>query len=500
MTTELEPQPELDGSGVDGSRRARSAHRRERAPRTRPGQETLWIWGLALLLFVLYAALSVRRHERMLSTGFDLGIFEQAIRSYAHGQLPRAEIKGPDFPVLGDHFSPVLAVLAPLYRLFPSPVTLLVAQAALLAVAVVPLASWAQRVLGRRAAVVVGLGYGLSWGIAQTVEFDFHEIAFAVPLMAFSVVALAEGRHAAAVLWALPLMLVKEDLGLTVAVVGGLVAWSGQRVLGLATAAAGVAATAVEMLVVLPHFNPDHHFQYFDNLGARDPSVPQGHGIASLAERLTVGMLSPQPKATLLVMLLVPTALVALRSPLLLLALPTLGWRLVSDNPQYWGTEYHYSAVLMPVVFAAFVDGLRRWRHPGAEARAREALVVSALVTAVLVPQFPLYDVLRPSTWKEDPRVGVARGILAQVPDGAFVAASNRLAPQLTGRASVSLFGLEEARPDPEYILVDRLAPWPLPGPRTLKAHLDDAVKRGYEVLADESDFVLLRRPGVPAG
>src|SRR5690349_5964907 len=85
-----------------------------------------WIWGLALGLFVLYAVVSIRQYQRMQSTGFDLGIFEQAIRSYAHGHLPTAEIKGPDYRLFGDHFSPVLALLVPFYRAFPSPVTLLV--------------------------------------------------------------------------------------------------------------------------------------------------------------------------------------------------------------------------------------------------------------------------------------------------------------------------------------------------------------------------------------
>lgn len=72
-----------------------------------------WIWGLAGVLFVSYAALSVRRHDMLLSHSFDLGIFEQAVRSYAEGHLPVSEVKGPDFPVLGDHFSPVLALIAP---------------------------------------------------------------------------------------------------------------------------------------------------------------------------------------------------------------------------------------------------------------------------------------------------------------------------------------------------------------------------------------------------
>ena len=49
---------------------------------------------------------------------------------------PVVDIKGPGFNLLGDHFSPVVALFAPLWALCPSPVTLLVAQAVLLAVSV----------------------------------------------------------------------------------------------------------------------------------------------------------------------------------------------------------------------------------------------------------------------------------------------------------------------------------------------------------------------------
>ena len=74
----------------------------------------------------------------METRSWDLGIFEQVVRAYAHLQAPIADLKGPGTNILGDHFSPVTALLAPFYRLFPTPVTLLVAQAALFALAAVP--------------------------------------------------------------------------------------------------------------------------------------------------------------------------------------------------------------------------------------------------------------------------------------------------------------------------------------------------------------------------
>ena len=71
----------------------------------------------------------------------------------------------------------------------------------------------------------MGVGYGLSWGVQKAVEFDFHEIAFAMPLLAFSLEAVLRKRWAAAMWWAVPLVFVKEDMGVTAAAIGVIVWW-----------------------------------------------------------------------------------------------------------------------------------------------------------------------------------------------------------------------------------------------------------------------------------
>jgi uncharacterized membrane protein len=483
MTTELE-RPRAAGPLVPAAR-----HAAEPAPYRRRG-DTAWVWVMAAGFFALYTVASVRQHVRLHTTGYDLGIFEQAVRSYAHGHLPHSEIKGPDFPLLGDHFSPILAVLAPIYRLFPSATTLLVAQSALLAVAVVPLAAWAQRALGRTTALLIGMAYGLSWGIAQAIGFDFHEIAFAVPLISCSVCALGQGRAGAAVAWALPLLLVKEDLGLTVAVLGGLIAWLGQRRLGILTAVTGLVGTAIEVLVLLPHFNPDHKFSYWHSL---NDGQTNKHSPGHLVSRVTIGLVNPEPKAMLLVLLLAPTAFLALRSPLLVLAVPTLGWRLTSDLWQYWSGHFHYNAVLMPIVFGAFIDALRR----AGPHRRREALAISAVVTAIFVPGNVLWTPFQPSTWHHDARIADSRAMLARVPDNVTVWASNKLAPHLTDRDSVAIFGNTISRPDPAWIIVDTAGPldWPFDSMDQQNALLAAAKQAGYQKVDQRGDFLVLHRP-----
>lgn len=456
----------------------------------RPVRGRLWIWLLALGFCAAYAAIGVRDQQEMSTTGYDLGFFEEVVRSYAHWHLPIVALKSPGFDQLGDHFSPILATLAPLYRLWPTPDTLLVAQAALFALAIVPLAGWAQGQLGRAAALIIGVGVGASWGIAQAAGFDFHEICFAVPLLAYSMTALGTGRFRAAVAWALPLLLVKEDLGLTVAVIGCLVASRGSRRLGAVTALAGLIGSVVEITVVIPALNPGGVYGFWPMLTGTGGS---GVAVTHVLYDATVGMFTPIIKVATAALVLAPTAFQAVRSRLVWAAVPTLAWRFASTNPAYWGTDYHYSAVLMPIVFAAFVDVLVRQRD--SVRTARLALIGSCLATVLLIPSCPLARLTQPALWHTSSRVAVARSVLSRIPDGATVAASDHLVPQLTDRAIVELFGLPESSAHAEWIVVDTELPddWPLRDgmERTM---LNQAATHGYRTVLDRDGYLLMTR------
>jgi uncharacterized membrane protein len=453
-------------------------------------------WGLAGIFFVLYASLAVRRFQTMRATGFDLGIFEQGIRAYAHGQAPIALLKGPGFNLLGDHFHPLLMIFAPFYRLFPTPITLLVGQALLSAVAIVPLVRWAHRARGPKVSLWAGLGLGASWGIATLNGFDFHEVCLAVPLLAFALAAAGQQRWKAAAAWGLPLLLVKEDLGLTLALLGGCIVWKGPKRLGWALVAAGLLGTALEMLVILPSMNPHGSFDYWNEI-ASGSTVASAHANTPLQTALHTFW--PLQKYLTVLMLLAPTAFLALRSPFVLLLLPTLGWRFVSANPQYWGTLFHYNATLMVIVFAAAVDALDRDRAVLRGRRLRWLLAGSAAFTVAALPFYPLPGVLSPSAWQTSPHVRTAAGVLARIPDGATVASSNELAAQLTSRTEVSLICSDNPPPvAPDWVVMDRtdITGWPCARPSM--ADLVDADRNSgeYRLVFQADGITLLHRNG----
>jgi uncharacterized membrane protein len=302
-------------------------------------------------------------------------------------------------------------------------------------------------------------------------------VAFAPPLISFAVVAFGEGRLTQAVLWAAPLVLVKEDLGLTVAVLGLLVAWRGRRRLGLLTALGGALASALAVKVIIPAVNP---------LGGNNHASKFG---TSLLHQFTI-LLSPDVKILTLVFLLAPTVFLAVRSPILVLAVPTVLWRFLGTDPSYWGTQFHYGLVLMPILFAAFIDVLRT-RRSGV----RWFLVASALITAYLIPQNGFAPAFEPALWHTDAATTGTRALLAQIPSGTTVAASNQLLPQLSEREHVTLIGRTPlAVSQPQYIVSETVnVAFPL-GTDGEAAWLADARAHGYHDIGQAGSVVLLEK------
>ena len=79
---------------------------------------------------------------------WDLAIFSELAKAYAHLQAPVVPIKGEGYNLLGDHFHPILVLLGPVWALWPSPLALLLVQNLLLAVSAWPVTRLAARTTG----------------------------------------------------------------------------------------------------------------------------------------------------------------------------------------------------------------------------------------------------------------------------------------------------------------------------------------------------------------
>ena len=424
-------------------------------------------WLIALVVFAGYTIISVSRYLRLDPGSWDLGIFTEYVKQLAHLHAPVVNIHGAGFNLFGDHFQPIVGLIAPLFLIFPSAVTLLVVQAFLTAVSVIPVSRAAEARLGTAAGRMIGAAYGLSWGLAQMIDFDFHEIAFAVPLLACSLSALLRGRTRAAVLWALPLVFVKEDQGFTVAALGLVVMLSsvsrrgepgtdrGQAFWGgLLLICWGIFWSALAIIVIIPHFNIAHVYPYWTDGGAVSPA---GHAApGAVLSQLGASWLV---KLRTILLILLPVGFLALGSPLGLIALPSLALRFVSTNNMYWGDGYHYNATVMPIVFLAAVDALsrirgsdaKRWVDLGTRWVAPAVMLVLALA---ILPSFPLSGVWQPPTYQIGLHVQAEDAAMARVPAGTSVEATLTMVAPLAARDDTYWIGTA-GNPAPRYIVFD---------------------------------------------
>lgn len=392
------------------------------------------------LVFAVYSLFSWLQWHSFTIRSWDLGIFTQLAKSYANFQPPIVSLKGDGYNLLGDHFHPLLVLLAPFYRLFPSAYTLLVVQNVLLAVSVVVVCHFAVKRLGRITGVCLGIGYALSWGLQSAVDSQFHEVAFAVPLLALSLVALLEERWRSAWIWAALLVFVKEDLGLTVFVIGLVMAWRARTLAGLWLALWGVGWFVLTTKVILPSMNPGAQWAYQSQLNIR--------GLLS-----DPGSLLQHDKVATVFLLAAITAGLCLFSPLTLIVLPTLAWRFLSDLPVYWGQDWQYSAVLMPVVFCAAIDALSRRNVLNSARLRRLAGTAILLIAVVLTSQYAFGMLVDPSKNFPLTTAVSSESALAAVPDGVTVETDISLMSYLVDRTEVYWIG--NANPAPDYVLMD---------------------------------------------
>ncbi|MFJ7910067.1 DUF2079 domain-containing protein [Kitasatospora sp. NPDC096204] len=473
---------------------------------------------LTALCFAVTCAIGLQGWTSVSLGGFDLGIFDQGVRGYAHFGLPVSTLKSfhhefpPGFSLLGDHFSPVLALLAPLYWIWDDPRSLIIGQSLLFA-AGVPLV---RRIAGhafaaaeprtaRRAADLAGLVYGLGWPLLVAARVGFHEVAFAVPLTLLMLERGLARRYGTVVLAALLLCCTKEDLGLMVGAYGLVLLLRTRRTgdragrltgLGLLVGGPVASAAAITWLIPAMGGEPGYYWNY-GSLG-----TDGGDALRNLLHDpfLLVQAAFDQPlKPLLLLWLFGTTLLLPLRSATVLCALPLLAERILSSNPNHWSIARHYDSLLWPVLLTAAIEVLGRLSAAGrperSVRRARRLGLGAAGIALLAAVPMGLLPLAVPSSWTPKTSEAALVRAAALIPDGAFVEADNQIAPRLTARTDVVLVdGTPRGR---EYVLTrgDKRS-FPFKTDKEQAERIRLLLAHGYRQVWAEDGVVLLHREG----
>ncbi len=504
------------------------------------------VGALTALVAVGYCVFALANYYTFRTTSFDLVIFDQAVRSYAHFKLGTDPIfgvfegLGANFSILGNHFSPIDAVLAPLYWMYNGPQTLLVAQAVLFALAIPWLWVFTSRAFGdgrkaTLAAYLVCVAYALSWPIASALAFDFHEVAFVPVLTAIALERLQAGRLRTALLALGALLLVKEDMGLFVAGIGAYLivarprTVTRQRLVGSCVIVAGIMAAWLATDVLIPAAGGRANFYWsYQNLG---PGVPQALEHVILHPASSVQLLwTPRVKLDTVLWLFGAFCFLPLRSPIALATVPLLLERMMASDrfPLWWVTAYHYNAFLVVVLVCAAVDGAarldrslmawrarvaRRRRPAGGEAGAASVAatvrgawslalafaVAMCAVAAILVPRFAFGPALHPSFYQRNANMKAAAAADAVVPGGVTVEAVDNLGPQLSARDTVLIWVADGpgSRAQAPWVVADVATPqFTFTGVREQRQRVALLERGGYRIVFRRDGYIVLHRGG----
>lgn len=394
----------------------------------------------AILYVVVFSWLGTVKLQRLRYTAIDFAIFHQTVAETARGNLFGSTIHPPSY--LADHTSPILLPLAAIYRVVPSPLTLIVALQVVLALGVFPIWGIARRRLPKAWALGTALGY-LAVPFVHTLSlFEFHAIAFAVTPLLWAW--LAYERKQWGWFWAATALAVsvREDVGLVVAMLGAiaLVERRSWRWV-LSPIVAGLTATALG--IVLPRLlgagEGYAYGVYYAWLGERVLS-PIGH---------LLRLLGLQHLGFALAALLPFAGLPVLAPGVLLLGLPvyaqlTLG--AAGIGPLV--LQLQYVALMLPALTIATVLGLERLlraaatpQHAVARWISRSPGLLPLMLLAALgfgaITLGPITGSVALALSRPEPRLAADYDVLSSVPARVPVVAGYHYLSAVSGRPQV---------------------------------------------------------------
>jgi len=406
------------------------------------------------------------KHMSFLSYAWDLGTFDQIMYSSVFAGKPFYYLADLFMNGSGNylaiHFSPILALLFPIYFVAPGIPTLLVIKSVAIGVAAYPLFRIVRRLTGSDiAALCVGLAYLLNPGIQGANWFDFQPQSLA-PLLIFSTYYLLIAKRWAYYFPALTLTLMIEE-HITLVVLLLLVSQliysrrgDSKRLLDLGLrenqvflvsvilclASYGASATMKVVYPIRPEFRDVYAASSAYGVLGYGGDVLSAPIRAILDPQAALGALTHDSALKLLYMLMLfaPLLFVPFMSGFLavnaLLVVPFM----LSNYRPYYMIGSHYTLYFMPSFFIMYAYAVSRLKERGTGV-AKAALIASTVIIAALSPVSPLSGALSQRShflWypeAEPPgQVEAVHLLLSQVPGDASILTQNHVFPHVSSR------------------------------------------------------------------
>lgn len=416
------------------------------------------IFGLAFTLFV--GLLTSFMYLRHLTPCYDFGIFSQMFNYMKETFQPLTTCERDKLlSHFAVHFSPIYYLLLPFFCIFPTPVTLLIGQAAIIASGLIPLYLICKKYkLSNNAAILFALCYILMPSMANGCFYYLHENKFLTAIILWLVYALEKNKWVPTIIFTFLLLAVKEDAPVYAAVLGLYFVLSRCRI----SKGAAVFGISVIYFIVVSYFMAKY------GLGTMsyryDNFIYDGSG--SLITVIKAVILNPiyaiyesfdEEKIKFLLQMLVPVAFMPLMSKKpsrIVLFIPFILLNLMSDYQYQHDINFQYT-----YGSAAFLFFLMIMNYSDMKPGFRSKVLAVAATSSVLM--FMCNTYYRSDGFKnykadvENGSIEVIDDALELVPEDASVAVSTFLLPNLFDHREIYEYESTQYRDSVEYIVLD---------------------------------------------
>ncbi|MGB8347291.1 MAG: DUF2079 domain-containing protein [Ktedonobacteraceae bacterium] len=431
-------------------------------------------------LMVVYASvlsyLTIQRYNNYLSGYYDLGVFLNPLYNTTYGHFLLQYNVGREMSTLASHQMYILVPLAGLYYLYPSANLVLVLQSVTLALGVIPLYLITKEVVRIKSIpylpYIIPTLYLLSATVQWTNAYDFHPETLSTTFILFTWYFLLKRKYALAVVGMLLTIACKEDMGFVIGAlnIAFLFVYKDRRsrLFVALLAVLSFAISIVEFTVLIPLFSSIHTSYYlirYSYLGKSYRSIALN--LLQHPALLVHSLFLTPDRLDFLFKIFVQTGFVALFSPAILVAAPQFVIDLLAarGSPMHQ-IIYQYTVEINALLWISAIYGLKNisWllykmtRGKTADADFYLKAIVWCVVAVNLLSSVWSGPVLSPRWFSAEfaanppQRVQLLNQMVARIPSGVSVDASDSIAAHLSNREYIAIF---PERCDADYIISD---------------------------------------------
>jgi uncharacterized membrane protein len=391
----------------------------------------------------VFGTLTWRQQSNYGTFGFDMGIYDQGIWLLSRFHAPFDTVRGLNY--FGHHVNVITVLFVPFYWLGAGPHFLYLVETLAMAAGAIPIYLLASDLTKDRWVALVPAGAYLLYPSLQWINWwHFHPDALIITPLLFAWWLASRKSWGWYVVAVVAALMAKEDAALAIVVMGVVLLIRGERKWGVRTLASGLIWFLICTRVIIPianHGKAPFYEEFFPGFGhsmvsivwtmVRHPS--RIYRVAFLADRLKYFR-----------QLLLPVGLMPLAAPLVLaIGAPQTVVNIVSAHSPTHDIRYHYSSVVIAVIFIATVEVFARVvrRGDGWKIAAVALLCVSSVASNREWSPSPIGRQYHSGIWATaQPKHKVINEALKLLKPGDGVTATYYLVPHVTHRVHVYEF------------------------------------------------------------